>query len=611
MSSIADRIYAAASAFRSPEDYTTPNIREEDSIERDLVKGTAMGAADTVTDRNPNQKIQGYHDFANKALDSDVYGGRKISYFNKFDRNQQLETINPRIGVGLMKLGWKLRGSEYRLFCDKSSGISREAEVSILQDSNALTTNLELQNWFSAAGRLLARDGNVPLLNSADARFGIGEGITTLDAMPMSHTTFLPIDAEPMTAYQNEEQLWEYGTLVGGVTQVIMNERMQAKREIHYVENGRVTLIRLMHHGYQCRDIYNRQTIGIYGISLMDLLDPTIKKLEDINWGFSKAIGRYGFGRLHIDSTLFADLIKNKLLTVKNALKMMVNEQNVMNRLEPNRDILTFGKTVQQIPGGLESATAVIAFKESLEKDLSYGLCETEAGSNKSKGSTFASANISDLDAIRVLEAMRMQLKVGFEGIYKRHLELLGYNDDEAGSIRIELQPISTPVADLQILLNIAAMDPHVLSIGQALEIVGLHVPPRETVDYEEDQTLETDDETPPAVQVGKGAATLKPITVFGSTITPLKGESYKAAYERTSKKTFAAAVKEWKKEHHKESDKKIRVEDRSIFGNHIMVAATQTDREAFEQQTGRNYDDAASNWDKETRYLEELKAKK
>jgi len=469
------------------------------------VREFLLAAGLITSDFNPSNPVAPLlknENYQNKALDTDVYGGRRISYFNKYDRFQQVEKINPRIGVGLVKLGLRLRGKEFKLFVDKSAGLEGEAEQSILQDAGDFTTALDMQNFFTAAGRLLARDGSVPILNSADKRFGNGEGITTLDFMPMSHTTFLPIDVEPMSGVQNEEQLWEYATIIGGVTQVIINERLQAKREIHYMKNGRVTLMRLMHHGHQCRDIYNRNTIGLYGVSLMELVDEQVKKLEDVNWGFSKAIGRYGYGRLHIDNDLMKQRILDDKLTLKQAAKILAAEAKIAKGMKPDEDIISIGKTVQAIPGGFQNASGVIEFKESLERDIAYGLLETEAGSGKAKGTTFASSYIADMDAVRVLEAMRIQLKVGFEKIYQQHLILLGYSEDEAKAIRIELQPIDQPLVELPTLLEVAAQDPSALTVRQALEIVGIHVPPRETVDKEEGQTIQEDQKTPVPVNV-------------------------------------------------------------------------------------------------------------
>jgi hypothetical protein len=404
-----------------------------------------------------------------------------------------------------------------------------------------------------------------------------------------------------MTAFQNEEQLWEYGTLTGEAYQVIINERIQAKREIHLIPNGRVTLMRLMHFGNQVRDIYNRNTIGLYGISLAEMIDPRVKQLEDMMWGFSKAINRYGFGRLQIDNDLLKQQIVEGTVNLKQAAKIMATEQKIMNTLEPNRDLLTIGKTVKAIPGGFENASGVIEMIEAVQNDISYGLFETEAGGNRThSGSNRASSQVSDQDANRVLEALRLQVKVGFESIIKRHLELLGYNEVEAQSIRIELQPIDTPVADLQVLLNVAAMDPKALSMGQAIEMAGLRIPPRQTVDFEEDQTIQSDDQNPPAVAMppGKGAS----VTMFGAKINIRPGESIQAAYKRKTKQELSAAVKKWKGE-----NKKIPLpaaktgEWRLIFGRYINVKEGEVEAACYLEQTRRNYDDDADAWNQES----------
>ena len=141
--------------------------------------------------------------------------------------------------------------------------------------------------------------------------------------------------------------------------------------------------MRLMHFGNQVRDIYNRNTIGLYGISLAEMIDPRVKQLEDMMWGFSKAINRYGSGRLQIDNDLLKQQIVEGTVNLKQAAKIMATEQKIMNTLEPNRDLLTIGKTVKAIPGGFENASGVIEMIEAVQNDISYGLFETEAGGNR------------------------------------------------------------------------------------------------------------------------------------------------------------------------------------------------------------------------------------
>ena len=467
---------------------TAAGARAEQRRDKDEIgefTGIQMAGAELMPDltHQPVPLSMFADPYSNKALDSDVYGGQRISFMNRYDRFQQLENVLPRVGIGLAKLGMKLRGPEFKLFVPTDAGLSDEITNGMLQDARAFDLDLNLQDWFSVAGKLTARDGTVPILNSADRRFGSGEGITTLDVMPMSHTTLLPIDAVPMTAYQNIEQIWEWGTLTGNATQVIINERNQAKREIHYLKNGRVTLLRFMPQGHQCRDIYNRRTIGLYGVSIMELLDQAaIKPLADIIWGFSKAIGRYGFERLQIENELLAKMVQDKTISMTKASQIMQKEQAVINTLVPNRDLVTVGKKVSPVGGSFSAADGVIKFKESLERDVSYGFFETEAGSGKARGSTFASANISDQDANRVLQSLRLTIKEGFEDIIHRHLELLGWPADQAQQVRIQLAPIQLPPQEIAALLQFDAQYPGIVAPEQMLEMCGLEIPPHATI---------------------------------------------------------------------------------------------------------------------------------
>lgn len=540
--------------------------------------------------------------YNNKALDGDVYGGQRISFMNRYDRFQQLENVLPRVGLGLAKLGMKLRGPEFKLFIPTDAGLSDEIANGLLQDARKFDLDLNLQDWFAVAGKLMARDGTLPILNSADRRFGSGEGITTLDVMPMSHTTLLPIDATPMTAYQNIEQIWEWGTLTGNVTQVIINERNQAKREIHYLKNGRVTLFRFMHQGHQCRDIYNRRTIGLYGVSIMELLDQNaIKPLADIIWGFSKAIGRYGFERLQIENELLAKMVADKTISMDKAGKIMQKEQAVVNNLTPNRDLVTIGKKVSPVGGSFSAADGVIRFKESLERDISYGLMETEAGSGKARGSTFASANISDQDANRVLQSMRMTIREGFEDIIHRHLELLGWEAQQAQQVRIQLAPIQLPPQEIAALLQFDAQYPGIVAPEQMLEMCGLEIPPHATIG--------PDSARPPTTYKPEEPGNPEPEVPGPKDDQSFKMSSLLPPYLVAARQTYAA-------EHARKRQRPLRLTasvDNSghrgqfvqLCGCWIFVREGDSEEEAFQRDTGMNLSAACnhaateSQWEK------------
>ncbi len=470
----------------------TPSHSQDDDDDRDLLLAAGLITTDNSSNSTPYYDII-QNAYKNKALNQDVYGGRRISYRNKYDKWQQVEKINQRLSMGLIKLGLRLRGKEYKLFTDPQVELDKEKIKSILQDGNQFTKDLDMQNAFAAGGRLLGRDGSLPILSSANKYVGTGKGVTKLDFMPMSHTTFLPKDVKISSGFENDQQLWEHATMVGDVDKVIMNERNQAMQFIYPMKEGRISLIRLMHHGHETRDIYNRNTIGIYGISLLELLEPTVKKLEDTMWGISKAMGRYGQGRLHIDDEVLKQRVLDGKTSLKKAAQILAAEQKVFKTMGPDEDIIGIGKTVQELGGIGGNLTGILALKEGWEKDIAYGLLESEPAANKAKGTTFASAYVADMDAVRVLESMRLQLKAGFEKIYARHLSLLGYNAEEANSIRIELQPIDEPVYDLQTLMELAAQYPDKVQIEQVLEMVGLHLPPAPTVTT--NQELQDDQE--------------------------------------------------------------------------------------------------------------------
>ena len=578
----------------SPDTSTDPRPFKDEEV-RDYVgimqEQIPLQAADLTTDFS-GAPIPGPNGYINKALDVDVYGGRKISYINRFDRFEQLEQVSPRISMGLSKLGLKLRGPEFKLYIAIDAGLTDEIKHGLLQDSQQFVNNLKLQDHFSAVGRLMARDGTVPVLNTSDKRAGNGEGITKIDYFPMSHTTLLPRDVQPMSGFQNIEQLWEYGTIVGEVTQCIINERMMAKREIHYLRNGRITLFRFMHQGYGCRDIFQRRTKGLYGISLMDMLDiPAIKPLTDIIWGYSKAIGRYGFGRLHIESVLLAKLVEAKMLTPKQAANINAMEQKVLNTLEPNRDLLTMGKTVNEVAGSFSAAQGIIAFKESLERDISYTLCETEAGSGKARGTTHASASNADTDNNRVLNAMRDQIRDGMEEIIHRHLTLIGWQKEDADAVKIDLAPIGLNPLEITALLDYNAQAPpeDQISRDQLFEMCGWHLPAIPTYGPENyskqnpPQSPETPgDDEPEVPGLTEGEKPTFYLTSSGRCYLTAAGLHKKRSQDLRFK--LAAGIA-------KKVDEGLLL---NLYGAHVVVLNGETEEEAFERQTGISLNKAA-----------------
>ncbi|MGD0535917.1 MAG: hypothetical protein ABR999_10855 [Methanoregula sp.] len=581
---------------RKPDEDTPAENALSDADVRDYVgimsEMVPLGAADLTTDFTQYPSQRQPDGYINKALDSDVYGGRKISYINRFDRFEQLEQVSPRVSMGLSKLGLKLRGSEFKLYIAIDAALTDEIKHGMLQDGQQFVENLGLQEHFAAAGRLTGRDGTVPILNTSDKRAGNGEGITKLDYIPMSHCTLLPRDVQPMSGFQNIEQLWEYGTILGEVTQCIINERMMAKREIHYLKNGRITLIRFMHQGYGCRDIYQRRTKGIYGISLMDQLDvPAIKPLCDIIWGYSKAIGRYGFGRLHIENEMLAKMVEAKLLTPKQAANIAAMEQKVLNTLEPNRDILTIGKTVKEVAGTFGASEGILAFKESLERDISYVLCETEAGSGKARGTTFASASSADSDNNRVLEAMRNQIRDAFESIIQRHLTLIGWAAADAMAVKIDLAPIELPPMEIQALLqyNAQALPQDQLTRDQLFEMCGWHLPPLPSVGNE---NIGQPNPAQPPETPGNGEPLVPGLTQQEKPTFYLtsKGRCYLTAAGMHKRRGEGLGLKLAAGRYKKTREGTMI----NLYGANVMVLNGDTEEESFERQTGITLEEAA-----------------
>lgn len=439
-------------------------------------------AAGTITETTTTQ-IQSTSSTTNRnrALDSDVYGGLKITYANHFEKLQYIPLVNDRLGVGLIKQGLKL-AKGYRLTVDPKIVQDESRQAEILAICKDLDQDLNTDELFCDAGFQILRDGNIPQLTTGEP----GEGITDVEFLPMDITTFLPKTVKPGSGVKDKEELKNLGLVKGPVTQVVVNESLGKEGwDLHDLtikdEIPRVTLMRLAYRGHKCMDIYGRQTSGIYGMSLVGLLDKTVKQYEDINWGFSKAIGRYGYGRHIYNDRLLEELIKNGKTSPKAAARLVKQMAATFKKMGPEEDIVGVGIEGQPLSLSISSDGGILNTKESFERDIAYGILETEASSNKAAGTTFASSRTADKEAIRVLGSAQRMIKRAIEvGIYARHLELLGgFSPEECRAVRIELDPLDEPSYTLRDLMDFDSMNPGFISPEQQLEMAGIKVPPK------------------------------------------------------------------------------------------------------------------------------------
>jgi len=343
---------------------------------------------------------------------------------NRYVRYQQLTLIDPYVATSLLKLGLTI-GRGFETYAE---GADAEATKEMI-DEWAREVNLDAA--VATIGRLLARDGTVVVYMPRR-----GDTITALQPLPMQYTTLLPRGVKPKSHPTN--------ILKGDVEMAVLNEAATPT----VFERDEFALFRLGHEGYTCSDILGRQTLGIYGISLLEPISRTIKHRLDILEGFARAVKRYGIGRLHIDYHALEPLLEAGRYSEAKTIMDKVREE--MERLQQNEDIVGTGFEVK--PLFTKFDLDIVEIKESLERDIAVGLLQNEITMGKASGSTYASSYVSERDRLMVLESMQRQIRRVLEReVIGRQCELWGY----LPCVRIRFDALTEPRSDVRGLLEL------------------------------------------------------------------------------------------------------------------------------------------------------------
>ncbi|MHC1625258.1 MAG: hypothetical protein ACXQS2_04600 [Methermicoccaceae archaeon] len=333
--------------------------------------------------------------------DEHVVGNYYLNTTNRFIRYEQLACADPYVSTGLIRLGLTVAG-----------GLKVEVEgtPSLKEDVYEWADGLGLSPMMGVIARLLARDGTVVLHIGWE-----GDTITSLTPLPMAHTTLLPkgVKVGEMPPHM----------LRGEVRTAVLSEMSSPT----VFDRSEFSLFRLFPHGYTCEDIIGRQTLGIYGVSLLEPLERTVKYRLDLLESFAQSARRHGLGRLYINLKAMEPLLAEGR---HGEIKQVIDDvKREMAGLEQNQDIVGVGLDVRPIgtPEGLD----IVPIKESLERDIAIGLLQSEVTTGKAKGSTYASSYVSERDRLRVLNAIRRHIAAVLEHeVVRPQIAAWGYGSE-------------------------------------------------------------------------------------------------------------------------------------------------------------------------------------
>jgi hypothetical protein len=357
-----------------------------------------------------------------------LFGEYRIDNKNQYLRYSQLSLITPHTFIPLAKLGLSII-SGFRL--DAAEGAENiETDISTWAD------NIHLRNKIQNIARCTVRDGTALAYLPENKN----TGIETIHIQPMQYTTLLPEGIIPGQ---------EVTTLMkGDIAQAVLMESQAQNQKHTTMERDEFALFRLFHEGYFTKDILNRETYGIYGVSLLEPLTRTIKNLSDLTEGFSSNMRRYGVGRLHINLPLVEKLrAEGKYEKAKTLLQDTIAS---IQKLSPNQDLVTGGAEATPIPG--TQAPGVREMKQSYEKDIHIGLLQSGVSMGDTKGSTYASGYLAEEDRYIILESIQELIRQTVQTeIIDKQLDHLG---QEPGAVQVKVDKLDVPYVDYNTLTD-------------------------------------------------------------------------------------------------------------------------------------------------------------
>ena len=376
---------------------------------------------------------------------STVIGGyRNFDTSNRFSYYQQLAGSTPHVSTSLIKLGLSLtKGMHF----DGDSAPSVEEFEAWGRKTNFL-------DQVQTLARLMCRDGTYlarPLGKAEDFR---------LIPLLMPHVTLIPEgvavgDKNPKTI------------MIPPILKAVINESDAEKRATFDI--GEVVYGALNAWDGVQLDNLDRSTYGLYGASLLDPVELSIRNLLNINHGYVSFVQKYGNGRYVFNFELLEKLVEQEIISVDDAQKAIDAWLEEHKNLKQNEDIVGAGMSV--VPIDANGSLDVMAFKKSLETDIQIGLFQSPLSMGDSKGSTYAAGYVSEEDRMVVLEGLQHVVENVVQQAVDKRLTLLGKPE---GSVWVEFEELSKPKLESRDVLE--WFNVGVLSKEQLLEWGGFPV---------------------------------------------------------------------------------------------------------------------------------------
>ncbi len=348
---------------------------------------------------------------------------------NRFRYYQQLTSASPYVSVPLNKLGMMI-----------PKGLSLDGKSSLLKDFNRWSQKQNLIEQVSTIARLTCRDGTVVGKPNGDPdHFYFYPSL-------MSQTTILPEGVKPKSVPSEIMQPPD--------ASVYLCEGEKSQSELKLSD---LIMVRYNSWDYVQTDTRNRDTYGLYGASLLDPLELSIRNLLNINKGYVTFVKRYGMGRYHYDHVMLQNLVENGLMKPEDAGKFHDDWLEDNKNLSENEDISAIGLKI--IPVDAKGSLDVMGFKESLETEIQLVLFQSPLTMGKAAGTTYASSYLVEEDRLVVLEGLQTIVKNTTQEFINRRLLKMGKQEDSITVSFDELSRIKLTASEVQEMYNTGVIE--------------------------------------------------------------------------------------------------------------------------------------------------------
>ena len=376
--------------------------------------------------------------------DTTLYGQYRITNKNPFEKYAQLSIVSSHVFIPLIKLGL---GTVSGLKLEMVEGRGNDK---ILEQMKEWAKIITLPNKIQNIARCVVRDGTVltslgreKLKTDEKQEIDLPENsITAIDVLPMQYMTVLT-ESESKTETNTDH-------LIKGTPDraLLYEEKKTTAKGMVIFERDEFALFRLFNEGYFMKDVLGRETYGIYGISLLESIDRSLKDLMDLNGGFSAYMRRYGLNRLLINLPYVEELRREERWTeAKIVLEEMIASTQ---KLKANEDFVSSGAEVSSVMGG--AVPSVRNMKESFESDVEVGLLQSPLTMGKAVGTTYGSGYLSEADRMIILESIQsIIIQTVQSDIIDQQISVFG---GSPGDILVTANDLTNPVVDNQTLTD-------------------------------------------------------------------------------------------------------------------------------------------------------------